>query len=978
MLKKNKIILSMVASGIGIGGIVTTSLIPVILKSNSNNTIELHSRMSVADWNNNSTFEFNGKDYINLNDAYDDLVNQIGGIQTQQFIGEINNKNEDGSIILDNNAIEKYDLDKITTAYMDANGRLTNDYDKALTSFVNASTLVANYYDYKGNYFLDEEDAKYSMNSFSTMGVAYYEVNDSNNNPVKINPLNSDDINKFKEIAYDWIVNKPNDPQNPFKLKLVGEDQQSSSDPTYSKTNEITSALVNQWTTFKNEFKNNLKNELIKIINNVLTNNQIIKAEIYIKPYVLEQGDQSKKYDNLDSTIVDSVSERFMWYFNYNGNTQLSVQSKAINLNDFNQLCSILMNRDQFVQNFNIYENNFETKHIDGWNTKYETAAASWQFLNKFLEPNSSLSVLASMPKMNVSSIWHSQEKVTARILTNSDTYHDSGPNFKNNYMLTFGIRPYIDPNAKVVLDSWKDDFQSSNATEAEMRFSDFMNSLVTNNNSKSTTTSSNLLFQEYVYRKTLESIKTNNIDIYNFLQQFSYSDVVGDKNILGIVSKINENENSKPQYTSNIFNANVVGGIDEAEDQKGTTPQFSQLVYSKLCDKFNIPKDKYDEFNSAIDMHQLTYYDTKQNCNYINNYFLGDNSNFLNNFVNIGNINPKISTTFGNLKNNFKYIVTYNDMPVFEINSSIDINEYKFLLDNMLNKTGFTTKSISLTTPNDLPNLIHSLFNNISTSYHFADDKTRSNKSNNYVINNTTYVKYVDDNPNLINVDNTSGFIATYNHLPSDNSAPAVMNRGIYDAVSLYNQNIQKLDLLSNNSNVELLDMNKPTEFLMLFNKASDDSVTPTPLKYCETYSGVDNINLVLTNLNINVKLANNYQELSELKERLKVFNTPIKVYFIYHNNNLLIPYKIEYNGNNPDYVDSPELVIQNALRTYGLAPETRYVMYNTGNGYVSLLNNVFVLYKIQLADHDYYFDSYANTKNKLISYIKYNAYKI
>ena len=51
---------------------------------------------------------------------------------------------------------------------------------------------------------------------------------------------------------------------------------------------------------------------------------------------------------------------------------------------------------------------------------------------------------------------------------------------------------------------------------------------------------------------------------------------------------------------------------------------------------------------------------------------------------------------------------------------------------------------------------------------------------------------------------------------------------------------------------------------------------------------------------------------------------------------------------------------------------------MYNTGNGYVSLLNNVFVLYKIQLADRDYYFDSYANTKNKLISYIKYNSYKI
>lgn len=372
--------------------------------------------------------------------------------------------------------------------------------------------------------------------------------------------------------------------------------------------------------------------------------------------------------------------------------------------------------------------------------------------------------------------------------------------------------------------------------------------------------------------------------------------------------------------------------------------------------------------------------YDTKQNCNYINNHFLGDNSNFLNNFVTIENITPNISSTFKDLTDNFKCIVTYNEMPVFEINNNY-LKSNNQLVNNLFNKSGFYIKkedssNTAQAYSEDSFNL--ELFTNISTSYHFADDKTRSNKSNNYVIENTPYVEYVDDNPILINVDNTSGFIATYNHLPSDNSAPAVMNRGIYDAVSLYNQNIQKLDLLSNNSNVELLDMNKPTEFLMLFNKASDDSVTPTPLKYCETYSGVDNINLALTNLNINVKLANNYQELSELKERLKVFNTPIKVYFIYHNNNLLIPYKIEYNGNNPDYVDSPELVIQNALRTYGLAPETCYVMYNTGNGYVSLLNNVFVLYKIQLADRDYYFDSYANTKNKLISYIKYNAYKI
>ena len=107
-------------------------------------------------------------------------------------------------------------------------------------------------------------------------------------------------------------------------------------------------------------------------------------------------------------------------------------------------------------------------------------------------------------------------------------------------------------------------------------------------------------------------------------------------------------------------------------------------------------------------------------------------------------------------------------------------------------------------------------------------------------------------------------------------------------------------------------------------------------------------------------------------------MFNTPAKVYFIYHNDNLLIKDKIEYNASNSDFIDNPELVIQNALRKYGLAPETDHIMYNTGNGYVSLLNNVFVLYNFTLNDRNYYFDSFANAKNKLISYIKYNSYKI
>ena len=71
-----------------------------------------------------------------------------------------------------------------------------------------------------------------------------------------------------------------------------------------------------------------------------------------------------------------------------------------------------------------------------------------------------------------------------------------------------------------------------------------------------------------------------------------------------------------------------------------------------------------------------------------------------------------------------------------------------------------------------------------------------------------------------------------------------------------------------------------------------------------------------------------------------------------------------IEYNASNPDFIDNSELVIQNALHKYGLAPKTDNIMYNTSNGYVSLLNNVFVFYNFTLNDRNYYFDSFANAK--------------
>ncbi len=1000
MLKKNKIILSVAASLIGVGTILAASLTPIILKANPTVNSLLNARMSEEDWYNNAPFEFDNKNYLNLNDAYNDLVNKVGGINTQQFIGEINNKNEDGSIILANNPVYEYNLDKITTAYMDANGRYTNDYDKAINSFVNASTLVANYYDYKGNYFLDEEDAKYSMNSFGSMGIAYYEIEDYQGNKVKINPLNKDDIKTFKTIAYDWIVNKDktNSGSGPFALKLVGKDdnQAKITTPTYSKSNEVTSDKLNdQWSDFVSTFKTNLRQELSNVILNVLKNNDIIKTEIYIKPYVLEQDkDPFTYYYNDDGFQLDDPEDlRFMWYFENNGNKSLSINSKSLNLESFTNLANIFLDRDKFTEYYNIDTYHFNS---NSYSPKYQVARVKNNIGDYF---DNNYNVMASMPKPSNNSSPVSKGRTVATILEKSNVYDngsDGGPSYIRNYMLTFGVRPYIDKDAQIAQGSWNSDYKMTTNSN-KMSFASFISDLISMPNSQNSTKDSQSNFQEYVYNKTLEERKGTSI--YNFLNQYEYSDVVGE-NILSVVTK--NGDDSTYLYNYNIFNRYVVSGLgdpdnhnDNTDPNKKKTPQFSNFVYNQLCNKFGIVVNdnifnSYNDFNSAIDMRQLRYFDAtwgtkyKSEDNYLGiskddlNKINTPNTFILDNFINVGDItSTKISSKYNGLTNNFKAIITYNDMPVFEINNDcLEGNEQS--VNNLLNASGFKKNNSSNTAQAYSEDSFDpELFTNISTSYSIVDDKTRINKSNNYVINNSQPMVYKKNESNEIIVEDVKNLSPTYNHLPTDNSDPSTMDRGIYDAVSLYNQNIQKLNLSKTDNG--LLEEYRPKDFLMLFDATpSVNQVTPLKLHYCETYSGVDNINLSLSSKFINSKLAFNYDQLSELKERLKVFNTPAKVYFIYHNDNLLIKDKIEYNASNPDFIDNPELVIQNALRKYGLAPETDHIMYNTDNGYVSLLNNVFVLYNFTLNDRNYYFDSFANAKDKLISYIKYNSYKI
>ena len=833
------------------------------------------------------------------------------------------------------------------------------------------------------------------MNSFGSMGIAYYEIEDYQGNKVKINPLNSDDINNFKKIAYDWIIKGGS--SSPFALKLVGKDDNQAKTPTtYSKSNEVTSDLVTQWSKFVSTFKTNLRVELSNVILNVLKNNAIIKTEVYIKPYVLVQGDQSKIYDNIpvfdgtngNSSVIypdDPEDWRFLWHFGEDDNPQLSITTKALNYDDFNTLAHIYTNRDEFEQIYNIKWDKLPKKGGGTQGQDYEHAdIIDNDNSRKFFDNINQATIKANMPKVN----YNTGNKChnVATILTESEElYASSGAEFTDNYMLTFGIRPYIDKSVKITYNN-----------DTYDNFSKFISSLTDPNfkNQASNEYNSNLYnsIVSNAFKQALDQIKDGkHVDIYNLLKYYNNDSCINiiDKNVKWMTSS--------NKYTNNIFNYNVVNGLDtddpnNKESNKKKTPQFSRDVYNKLCDRFGVRNDQYNDFNSAIDMHQLSYYNSHKSnnqCDQLHDYLGASSNGLIDNFISIyidklnlcfSNNSEQTQNTndYGQIQDNFKYIITYNNMPVFEINKKcFDNNTYKNLINNLLNKSRFLNSSNNLQISQDEEKLISNLFTNISTNYVMNGIDTKSINYDNYYRIDMKQ-ENITSNSNEIKVGNQQ-LTPTYNHLPTDNGEPQTMKRGIYDAVSLYNQNVQKLGYSSNNTNKDLISNYEPTDFLMLFkNAGTNNQVTPLELHYCETYSGVDNINLSLSNPNIESKLAFNYNGLNELKERLKVFNTPTKVYFIYHNDNLLIKDPIVYNASNPDFIDNPELVIQNALRKYGLAPETDHIMYNTDNGYVSLLNNVFVLYNFKLENREYYFDSFANAKDKLISYIKYNSYKI
>ncbi|MDE5553488.1 MAG: hypothetical protein K2I67_02970, partial [Malacoplasma sp.] len=248
--------------------IVATSVaVPLSITTNQS---ELNSNKNVSSTNLDSSESkkiiYNGKYYSSVEDAANDVLANSKSIQDKFMIGDLQDAIFDTQTKrLDESKLKDYDISKLSKVYQTASGKYVDNYQEAKNSYVNNALVTEAYDDLNGNIFHNENDALNSLRSHTKgVPVPYYEVEDSNNNKVKINPLNKDDIDKFKEIAAAQILNPTNDK---FKLDLYLKDENGNFVKHNDQNSEIYQSDENAknvmdaikdefWNAFTEEFRN--------------------------------------------------------------------------------------------------------------------------------------------------------------------------------------------------------------------------------------------------------------------------------------------------------------------------------------------------------------------------------------------------------------------------------------------------------------------------------------------------------------------------------------------------------------------------------------------------------------------------------------------------------------------------------------------------------------------------------------------------
>ncbi|BAC44519.1 hypothetical protein D8X55_03375 [Malacoplasma penetrans] len=219
-LKNKKLILLPIAL---VPAAVALAAIPTSLVSTKNSSSGEVKNSPLTETTNKGIY-FDNAYYSSLDEATNSVLLKNQNINEKFLIGDLADSIQDTSTkILNTEKLKTYDVSKLSKAYKTANGSYTDNYDDAKNSFVNNGLISEAYDDLNGNIFYSESEARESLRK-QTVGIPtpYYLVTDENGYDVKLNPLNKDDINRFKKIAIRSLKGQKSN--NNFKMELYVKD----------------------------------------------------------------------------------------------------------------------------------------------------------------------------------------------------------------------------------------------------------------------------------------------------------------------------------------------------------------------------------------------------------------------------------------------------------------------------------------------------------------------------------------------------------------------------------------------------------------------------------------------------------------------------------------------------------------------------------------------------------------------------------
>ncbi|MDC4183171.1 hypothetical protein [Mycoplasma bradburyae] len=159
-----------------------------------------------------SIIQSNSNLVTSTNEGFNDKIDpRKPNPDLNKFIGDLSASyadREKGIVDLTSNQIKPFDQNKLSDAYIGANGELLTN-EQAAASLLPEYKLIKKYAYGSGDKLYDSLDELKNnfWNNISENSIAYYVFKDKNGQNHYFNPLNKNDINKFKEFVINQAIN---------------------------------------------------------------------------------------------------------------------------------------------------------------------------------------------------------------------------------------------------------------------------------------------------------------------------------------------------------------------------------------------------------------------------------------------------------------------------------------------------------------------------------------------------------------------------------------------------------------------------------------------------------------------------------------------------------------------------------------------------------------------------------------------------